>query len=94
MPALDRRTRVCGSATAARGANPVGWDSGFVNQVSAGPGSHQNSSGIDPGFDHTPGPTYYHATNPPIATGGSDGGEMGAFGGTDGRWTPLSQRLP
>jgi len=72
------------------GANSFGWSSGFVNQVTAGTGSLRNSDAVDPMFDLTPGPNYYHPTNPRIARGGSDGGEIGAFGG--GTWTPPSQR--
>ncbi len=74
------------------GANSVDWASGFVNQVTAGTGSFRNSDAIDPGFVLTDGPSFYHPTNPAIATGASDGGEMGAFGGPEGSWTPLSQR--
>ncbi|MBX7194445.1 MAG: hypothetical protein K1X94_20485 [Sandaracinaceae bacterium] len=73
------------------GANASGWASGFVNQVSAGPGSIQNADAVDPLFDLGSGARYYHPTAAAIATGASDGGEMGAFG-SGPSWTPPSQR--
>ena len=73
------------------GANGYMWASGFINQCSAGIGSYQNSQQINPQYDMTPGANFYHPTNPLIAAGGDDGGEMGAFGGPEGDWIPPSQ---
>ena len=73
------------------GGNGYGWTSGYVNQVSAGIGSYQNYQDIDPEYDMTPGENFYHPTNTLISEGADDGGEMGAFGGPEGDWTPPSQ---
>ncbi len=73
------------------GANTWQWDSGFINQCSAGVGCYQNSQDIDPMYDMTPGSGFYHPTNPLIASGADDGSEMGAFGGPEGDWIPPSQ---
>jgi hypothetical protein len=73
------------------GANPWQWDSGFVNQCSAGVGCYQNYQDVDPQYDMTPGAGFYHPMNPLIAQGSDDGTEMGAFGGPEGDWIPPSQ---
>jgi len=73
------------------GANTWQWSSGFINQCSAGVGSYQNYEDINPQFDTTPGPNFYHPTNSLISQGADDGSEMGAFGGPEGDWTPPSQ---
>lgn len=73
------------------GANTFDWASGFINQASAGAGSYQNSAGVDPMLEDLPGPTFLHPINERVRSGGTDG-EMGAFGGPDGSWTPPSQQ--
>jgi len=68
-----------------------GWYTGFCNQVSGGTGAIFNYEAKDPQYDMNPGANFYHPTNTEYSEGADDGGEMGAFGGPEGDWTPPSQ---
>ncbi len=68
-----------------------GWYYGWEDQVTWGTGCIFNHEDEDPMYDLTPGPNFYHPTNPLYAYGADDDTEMGAFGGPEGDWTPPSQ---
>lgn len=66
------------------------WNA-YRGSITKGTGSYDHLDLINPNFDLTPGPNFYHPLNATVLNGGEGGTQMGCFGGPGGTWTPPSQ---
>lgn len=64
----------------------------YLNWVQPGVGCITMEMLIDPNYNLTPGPGFYHPQAAQVLTGGEGGTQMGCFGGPYGNWTPPSQQ--